>query len=762
MTDSHNGWFTHLPWTPRQTQNRKIPAQVDAGEGTSVAIGGIGAGAITRGVNGGFLRWSLKAGAMHCGEWPENGFALWHADHGARALRMAGPDAPDGWHFDPQGTHAALFPKLRHEYVSGDLTLSIEQIAPIAPEISEDCDLPVGLFRASLSNRGTEPTEAAVMFSFLNLVGWFHSFGSPGHAAGVAGQRNRIFKRPDLCGVEMFRETIGEPDEGEGQMFIGAARKQGWSVTFCDAFDPAREGAAFWKQFVADGSVGPIDGDWQSGGGFSEFPPPRHCAAVSAKTMLLPGETRTTDLVLTWDMPVVRFGQNRKHFRHYTERWGRDGRNAAAIAEHALAQADHWISAIDRFHATAAADIDAAPAISSLAINELYPLNDALTVWTARNGDEPAHFGIIECPDYPLYNTLDLWVYASAGISRFFPDLAASVTRDFAREIITEDTTPRFHLRSRQRFARQRMGMAPHDLGAPNADPFFSANDYVYQDSARWKDLNAMLVICAWRDVLRNPNRAAAHVDAINTAMTALAAFDRDGDGVIENDGFPDQTFDNIPMQGISAYCGGLWLAALRAATQINLRTGNRTQAQRWRDLSAKGEPSWHEALWNGTCYSVDNAGQFRDAVFAEQLYGPGLARMLKLGDICPPEHARRALKEVYRRNFEEAGHGRGVMAMTSAIHDSSLYAPRGEEGLQWDEILVGFNYSIAATMRTYGLTGEAQTILTALAEELGPQRGLHFRTPAAYTVQAPLIRAQMNMRPMGIWAYADAKGCGV
>ena len=43
--------------------------------------------------------------------------------------------------------------------------------------------------------------------------------------------------------------------------------------------------------------------------------------------------------------------------------------------------------------------------------------------------------------------------------------------------------------------------------------------------------------------------------------------FDTDNDGMIENEGFPDQTYDIWSAKGPSAYSGGLWLAALQAAS---------------------------------------------------------------------------------------------------------------------------------------------------------------------------------------------------
>ena len=48
-----------------------------------------------------------------------------------------------------------------------------------------------------------------------------------------------------------------------------------------------------------------------------------------------------------------------------------------------------------------------------------------------------------------------------------------------------------------------------------------------------------------------------------------LKRFDQDGDGIPENGGAPDQTFDDWQLKGVSAYCGGLWLAALEAAIAI-------------------------------------------------------------------------------------------------------------------------------------------------------------------------------------------------
>ena len=47
----------------------------------------------------------------------------------------------------------------------------------------------------------------------------------------------------------------------------------------------------------------------------------------------------------------------------------------------------------------------------------------------------------------------------------------------------------------------------------------------------------------------------------------------------LENSGWPDQTFDSWVMTGLSAYCGGLNLAALAGMAEMEDMAGNQNQA---------------------------------------------------------------------------------------------------------------------------------------------------------------------------------------
>ena len=114
---------------------------------------------------------------------------------------------------------------------------------------------------------------------------------------------------------------------------------------------------------------------------------------------------------------------------------------------------------------------------------------------------------------------------------------------------------------------------------------------------ARWKDLGPKFVLQTYRDYahlarleaepvllrtsLGQPAEASSGASPCASAaeeflrtvyasvlvvMEHTLSFDTDGDGMIENEGCPDQTYDIWTARGIHAYCGGLWISACQAA----------------------------------------------------------------------------------------------------------------------------------------------------------------------------------------------------
>ena len=164
----------------------------------------------------------------------------------------------------------------------------------------------------------------------------------------------------------------------------------------------------------------------------------------------------------------------------------------------------------------------------------------------------------------------------------------------------------------------------PHDVGGPDDDPFYRPNRYRFQDVSGWKDLGPKFVLQAWRDaVAAGPDGDALIREVwptVNDVLTQLSAKDRDGDGLPEHDGLPDQTYDTWPMRGPSlqrlALAGGgrrcgPWPAAW--ATRGRPPVGGLVRAGVAFDVR----------LWRDGHYAYDDShGPSSDSIIADQLAG--------------------------------------------------------------------------------------------------------------------------------------------
>ncbi|XP_030017981.1 non-lysosomal glucosylceramidase-like [Sphaeramia orbicularis] len=82
--------------------------------------------------------------------------------------------------------------------------------------------------------------------------------------------------------------------------------------------------------------------------------------------------------------------------------------------------------------------------------------------------------------------------------------------------------------------------------------------------------------------------------------MESEMKFDLDGDGLIENSGYADQTYDGWTVTGPSAYCGGLWLASLCVMCKMAILLDNKEMYQLYRSTLDKGSTAFDKLLWNG------------------------------------------------------------------------------------------------------------------------------------------------------------------
>ena len=785
------GW--EQPYTVRYASN------LDDGPNHGMPLGGFGAGCIGRGTDGSFNLWHLDGGEHWFGTLPDCQFALFESDgeqSRAHALAVKPPvDASrpeageplSAWSWYPAstpdqttGTYAARYPLSSTQYTGVfNAEVSYEAFSPILPGDYQRTSYPVAVFVWTLTNPTNRPLDLSLLLSWRNTTGWFTNTdptaavefrddGSPEHnyvpAIGRSqGQRNRWVDQPGLQGVLLEGERSTPVAEGQGQWCLATdagliERHPGLSIQRCSRWDPSGSGAELWEPFARDGSIPDSNNDRRSA---DQGPA---SAALAVRCQLEPGQSLEIPLVISWDLPVTAFATGTRALRRYTDVFGSSGDNAAAIAAEALRDWRDWRAQIEAWQRPVLERADLPEPLRMALFNELYDLASGGSLWSAASPEDPVgRFGVLECLDYAWYESLDVRLYGSFALLQLWPELDKSVLRSFARAIPAADATPRpigwyfTQGKGRVEAARKLAGATPHDLGAPNERPWDATNYTAYQDCNLWKDLASDFVLQVWRTFKLAPSgedlRFLADCwPAAVQALRYLKTFDANDDGLPDNGGAPDQTFDDWPLKGVSAYCGALWIAALEAALamaqrlQLDLGLDTSGEQREFGSWLEQSRAHFDALLWNGEYYNID-AESGTPVVMADQLCGDFYARLLGLPSVVADERARSSLQAVKEACFE--GFRGGQLGVANGLRrDGTPLDPNGTHPL---EVWTGINFGLAAYYRLMGETGTAFAITGAVVEQVYAG-GLQFRTPEAITA-VNTFRACHYLRAMAIWA---------
>jgi non-lysosomal glucosylceramidase len=731
---------------------------IDDGPWGGVPIGGLGTGSIGRTHRGDFARWHLEVGHHAFGAVAADGFSVYVArtdDLGsgtATVLSTLRPDVLAGWGWtlpESGGTYHALFPRAWQTFEPDVLGIGLtgEQLSPVIAGDLVASALPVGVFEWWLENPGPDRLTVGLLLS------WQDPSADPAMPAPSGGWHEAI-ETPEVGGA-VLHAPADAPSGLRGTFALAASRAPGVSVSVRSRFDALRD-TDLWADFARDGRLDAADDRRPSEEGEAIG------AAVAATVELAPGERRSIRFAVAWDMPVVEFGAGRQWWKRYTRDWGRTGERAFEIATHALEQAPRWRAAIERWQEPILDADDRPDWYKAALFNELYFLVDGGSFWEAGEvgGPEPdpadpGRFALLECLDYRFYDTVDVDFYASFAVLRLFPELEARGIRDLLDAIPLDDPAIVEIEASGKLAPRKVGGTVPHDVGGPDDDPFYRPNRYTFQDVSGWKDLGPKFVLQVWRDAIADPAGGDALIrDAwptVDSVLSALSERDRDGDGLPEHDGLPDQTYDTWPMFGPSAYGGSLWLAAVAAAEQMARRLGMGDDAKRWEGWFERGQVAFDVRLWRGDHYAYDDGGgPSSDSVMADQLAGQWYADATGLGDLIPRDRVEAALRTIHRLNV--CSFGDGQMGAVNGMHPDGTVDASSEQS---KEVWVGTTYALAAFMLGRGLTEEGwETARGAAAVTY--ERGLWFRTPEAYDRDGN-YRASLYLRPLAIWAIEEA-----
>ncbi|XP_039794107.1 non-lysosomal glucosylceramidase-like isoform X4 [Panicum virgatum] len=765
-------------------------------------------GSISRGFRGEFKNWQITPGYCEMSPVMANQFSIFVTRGGNKkyasvlapgqldGLKKSSDDGISSWDWKLKGdrsTYHALFPRAWTVYdgePDPELKVSCRQISPFIPHNYEESSLPTSIFVYTLVNTGKERAKVSL------LMTWANSIGGLSHHTG--GHVNEPFIGENgVSGVLLHHKTAN--NNPPVTFAIAACENQNVNVTVLPVFGLSGESSVtargMWGTMIQDGS---FDRDnFNAGASMPSSLGDTVCAAVSASTWVEPHGRCTIVFALAWSAPKVKFKKGSTYYRRYTKFYGTSPRSAVNLVQDALMKYKHWEEEIDKWQTPILRDERLPEWYKITLFNELYFLVAGGTIWIdseslvvdadtksnsspLEDSDSPLNdstsnstvpligfdpheiddkenvgkFLYLEGIEYFMWCTYDVHFYASFALLDLFPKIELSIQRDFARAVLREDNSRVRFLADGAWGIRKVIGAVAHDLGAHN--PWHELNAYNIHDTSRWKDLNPKFVLQIYRDFAATGDMSFGKDvwPAVCTAMEYMEQFDHDGDGMIENDGFPDQTYDAWTVRGVSAYCGCLWLAALQAAAALARSLGHDDYAERCMTRFAKAKSVFEAKLWNGSYFNYDSGTSYNSrSIQADQLAGQWYTASSGLPPLFEEDRIKCTLQKIFDYNVMRVKGGR--MGAVNGMHPNGKV---DETCMQSREIWTGVTYSLAATMLLHGMEHQAFTtaegIYIAGWSEEG--YGYWFQTPEAWTVDGH-YRSLIYMRPLAIWAMKQA-----
>ncbi|XP_044735654.1 non-lysosomal glucosylceramidase isoform X2 [Chrysoperla carnea] len=721
-----------------------------------VPIGGLGSGSIGRGYRGEFCRFQLKPGIYEYNTVYADQFIVTIKDADKKTIfqsLLSTYEAPknvlQSWKSLIDGSkcnYVGLYPRAWTEYnlTEYGIKLLCHQISPVIPKNYKDSSLPCAVFVWTVENTCDEDRIVTISFTFKNGVENIHDSGECTTSS---------FDTSEIDGLTLKHEIHNM----ECTYALAAKKSENINITKCKNFNPSGTGENVWLDLSKNGQFTKTDcmqkdytSDFEDVG-----------IGIACQTHVSPKTKQDIEMSLVWHLPEVYFGSmlSQLYDKYYTNFWD----CPKEISNYALLNYKNWAQEIFKWQSSVLDDLELPEWYKSAIFNELYYVSDGGTVWLKLTPNEIENklpgdprlkygrFAYLEGHEYRMYNTYDVHFYASIALAMLWPELQSVIQHDFHDYVYVELPQKYRALYDGHLVERKAKNSVPHDSGDPDECPFTLINGYPVHDVSEWRDLNSKFVLTVFRDYnikVGDKDYLKYMYDACRTVMERSIVWDTDGDGLIENNGTPDQTYDLWIMKGASSYCGGLWLGALFAMTQMSKILENTTDFDRYSNLFKRALISFDKKLWNGTYYLFDTDSKMNDSIMADQLCGHWMTRCSGYNyNVFPEEKVKLALKTIYKNNVLKFGDGN-----MGAVNG---YLPEGGvncTSLQSEECWTGVTYSLASTMIFEGMLKEAWQTAGGLFKSMTEDFGMAYETPEAVYL-TKFYRSIGYMRPLSIWS---------
>jgi non-lysosomal glucosylceramidase len=460
-----------------------------------------------------------------------------------------------------------------------------------------------------------------------------------------------------------------------------------------------------WDVFAATGQVGPSVDPPPLAGAFPVRSSLR-VGSVASSRRLPAGAEHTFEFLLAWHFPnrprawqghiLEDTNRDQRVRNHYATRF-RDATDVVRQVDDDLPRLESRSRAFARaFHASSVPReiIEAAiQGITVLRSTTCFRIEDGtLLGWEGGFDQRGACEG----------SCTHVWNYAQT-VAYLFPELERTMRR--VEFLLETDDAGRMSFRTNRVFGAPRWDMLPAADGQLGT---------IVRLCREW-------LLSGDDEFLRQMWPAAQRAIAY-----ALAAWDRDGDGLLEAE--RHNTYD-IEFHGPDPLTNSMLLAALAAAARMADGLGDTASAEGYRRQLARSSAAMDARLWDGEYYrqelvDVDaHRYQFGSGCLADQLLGQCLAHLSGLGHLLPEDHVRSAIEAVYRHDFRPSLSEHVNLQRTFALGDEAglvlcTWPKGGRPRLPFvysDEVWTGVEYQVATELLCEGLVDEAISIVQAV-----------------------------------------------
>ncbi|MFW9848817.1 MAG: GH116 family glycosyl-hydrolase, partial [Candidatus Thorarchaeota archaeon] len=309
---------------------------IDDGFNQGIPIGGMGCGSIGRGYMGDFARWHLRTGAHEYYPSLPNQFHLRVKAKGRPFLQTLNPRQPEGsrlssWSWGmraSRATYHALFPRAWTTYNFRDVGIEAvcQQLSPVIGNNYQESSYPVGVFSWKLQNIINEELDVSLMFTWENSVSPTQPRIDSVHTLIESPHSNRLL-------LELQQERLAAASPVSFGM--GLESSQDAELTSLTRFNTESRGRQLWRSFKRNGIL--LEADPKP-----TKTPHKEGGALCAKVHLLPEESAEFVFALSWDIPIIQFGEGRRWYKYYTKFFGTDGEFAIPIVIEALDKWRNW------------------------------------------------------------------------------------------------------------------------------------------------------------------------------------------------------------------------------------------------------------------------------------------------------------------------------------------------------------------------------------------------------------------------------------